>query len=52
MVEGVKVRDSLTDRMFMIVIGILLLTMTAIVLVPLIYVLASSFSSPQAREVA
>lgn len=48
MVDGVKVRDSLTDRMFMIVIGILLLTITAIVLVPLIYVVASSFSSPQA----
>ncbi len=48
MVEGVKVRDSLTDRMFMIVIGILLFTITAIVLVPLIYVVASSFSSPQA----
>jgi putative aldouronate transport system permease protein len=48
MVGGVKVRDSLTDRLFMIVIGILLLTITAIVLVPLIYVVASSFSSPQA----
>jgi putative aldouronate transport system permease protein len=48
MVKGVKVRDSLTDRMFMIVIGILLLTITAIVLIPLIYVVASSFSSPQA----
>ena len=48
MVEGVKVRDSLTDRIFMVVIGILLLTITAIVLVPLIYVVASSFSSPQA----
>ena len=48
MVEGVKVRDSLTDRMFMIAIGILLLTITAIVLIPLIYVVASSFSSPQA----
>lgn len=48
MVDGTKVRDPLVDRMFMIVIGILLLTITAIVLVPLIYVLASSFSSPQA----
>lgn len=48
MVAGAKVRDSLTDRMFMIVIGILLLTITAIVLIPLIYVVASSFSSPQA----
>lgn len=48
MVAGARVRDSLTDRMFMIVIGILLLTITAIVLIPLIYVVASSFSSPQA----
>lgn len=48
MVGESKVRETFTDRMFMAVISILLLTITAIVLVPLIYIVASSFSSPQA----
>lgn len=48
MVSGFKVRETLTDRLFMVVISILLLTITAIVLVPLVYIVASSFSSPQA----
>ena len=42
------IRDSLTDRIFMAVVYLLLIVLTAIVLVPLIYVLASSFSSPRA----
>lgn len=48
MVGESKVRETFTDRMFMAVISILLLTITAIVLVPLIHIVASSFSSPQA----
>lgn len=43
-----RVREPITDRLFMVAVGVLLLTVTAIVLVPLIYILASSFSSPQA----
>lgn len=38
----------LVDRLFIIAIYILLLTFLAIVLLPLIYIVASSFSSPQA----
>lgn len=38
----------LVDRLFVIAIYILLLTFLAIVLLPLIYIVASSFSSPQA----
>lgn len=41
-------RDTLTDRVFRLANGILLITIVAIVLVPLIFILASSFSSPQA----
>lgn len=43
-----RIRDPLVDRAFMVVIGVLLTTITALVLLPLIYVVASSFSSPQA----
>lgn len=43
-----RVREPITDRLFMVAVGVLLLTVTAIVLVPLVYIVASSFSSPQA----
>jgi putative aldouronate transport system permease protein len=43
-----RIKDSGTDRIFMVVVYVLLATFLAIVLVPLLYILASSFSSPGA----
>jgi putative aldouronate transport system permease protein len=43
-----RIRDPLVDRVFMVAIGLLLTAVAAVVLLPLIYILASSFSSPQA----
>jgi putative aldouronate transport system permease protein len=43
-----KIREPLGDRMFMIVVTIMLVVALALVLVPLIYIVASSFSSPAA----
>jgi putative aldouronate transport system permease protein len=43
-----KIREPLGDRMFMIVITLMLVVALALVLVPLIYIVASSFSSPAA----
>lgn len=48
MVSSSNMRDPLTDRLFMLANAILLATIAAIVLVPLLYIVASSFSSPQA----
>lgn len=48
MVKGSEMRDAITDRLFRLANAILLTTIVAIVLVPLIYIVASSFSSPQA----
>jgi putative aldouronate transport system permease protein len=42
------VKDPLVDRMFMLVVYILLVTALVVVLLPLVYILASSFSSPAA----
>ncbi|WP_433558499.1 carbohydrate ABC transporter permease [Pseudonocardia xinjiangensis] len=41
-------RESGVDRIFMIVVYLLLLTFLAVVVVPLLYILASSFSDPNA----
>lgn len=41
-------KETGTDRIFLIVVYILLSTFLAIVLIPLLYILASSFSSPSA----
>lgn len=46
--RSVRIKDPLVDRVFMIAISVLLLTAVAIVLVPLLNILASSFSSPTA----
>lgn len=46
--RSVRIKDPLVDRVFMIAITVLLLTAVAIVLVPLLNILASSFSSPTA----
>lgn len=43
-----RVRDSGVDRLFMACVYLLLITFLAVVLLPLIYILASSFSSPNA----
>ncbi|MEU6789107.1 carbohydrate ABC transporter permease [Nonomuraea angiospora] len=43
-----RVRDSGVDRLFMACVCVLLITFLAVVLLPLIYILASSFSSPNA----
>ncbi|MEV4349502.1 carbohydrate ABC transporter permease [Actinoplanes sp. NPDC049596] len=43
-----KVREPFRDRMFLIVITIMLVVLLALVLFPLIYIVASSFSSPEA----
>jgi len=45
---AVKVREPLGDRIFMIVVRIMLGVALALVLLPLIYIVASSFSSPAA----
>jgi putative aldouronate transport system permease protein len=43
-----RIRDSNVDRVFMIGVYALLLTFLAVVLIPLLHILASSFSSPNA----
>jgi len=45
---AVKVREPFGDRVFMIVVRIMLGVALALVLLPLIYIVASSFSSPAA----
>lgn len=45
---GRHIRESNVDRVFMVGVYLLLLTFLAVVLVPLLYILASSFSSPNA----
>lgn len=45
---GIHVYDSFTDKLYMFVIYILLIFALIVVLVPLIFVVASSFSSPTA----
>jgi ABC-type glycerol-3-phosphate transport system permease component len=43
-----KVREPLGDRMFLIVVRLMLVVALVLVLLPLIYIVASSFSSPAA----
>jgi len=43
-----KIREPYGDRMFLIVVKIMLFVALALVLLPLIYIVASSFSSPAA----
>ena len=43
-----RIREPLGDRMFMLVVTLMLLVALALVLLPLIYIVASSFSSPAA----
>jgi ABC-type glycerol-3-phosphate transport system permease component len=43
-----KIREPFGDRMFLIVVTLMLLVALAVVLLPLIYIVASSFSSPAA----
>jgi putative aldouronate transport system permease protein len=43
-----RIRESRTDRMFMFCVYLLLAVFLLVVLVPLLYIVASSFSSPQA----
>ncbi|MFI7135506.1 carbohydrate ABC transporter permease [Nonomuraea sp. NPDC050153] len=43
-----RVRDSRVDRLFMVAVHVLLVTFLAVVLVPLIYIVASSLSSADA----
>jgi len=43
-----RIRDSRTDRVFMLCVYLLLTVFLAVVLLPLIYIVASSFSSPEA----
>ncbi|XVV09932.1 carbohydrate ABC transporter permease [Actinoplanes sp. CA-131856] len=46
--KPVKVREPFSDRMFLIVVTLMLCVLLALVLLPLIYIVASSFSSPAA----
>jgi putative aldouronate transport system permease protein len=46
--RGRRMRESSVDRIFLIVVYLLLLTFLAVVLVPLLYIVASSFSDPTA----
>jgi putative aldouronate transport system permease protein len=46
--RATRVKDPLVDRVFMVGVYILLLTATAVIVVPLLNILASSFSSPAA----
>ena len=46
--EPHQIKEPATDRIFLFCIYVLLVVFLAIVLLPLLYVLASSFSSPQA----
>ncbi|MFC5830651.1 carbohydrate ABC transporter permease [Nonomuraea insulae] len=48
MKQGRKVKNTGIDRVFMFAVYALLLTFLAVVLLPLIYILSSSFSSPNA----
>ncbi|TDD27757.1 carbohydrate ABC transporter permease [Kribbella turkmenica] len=43
-----RIRESRTDRMFMFCVYLLLTVFLAVVLLPLLYIVASSFSSPEA----
>ena len=43
-----RIRESRTDRMFMVCVYLLLTVFLAVVLLPLLYIVASSFSSPEA----
>ncbi|MEU8819768.1 carbohydrate ABC transporter permease [Actinoplanes sp. NPDC048796] len=43
-----KVREPFSDRIFLIVVTLMLVVLLALVLLPLIYIVASSFSSPEA----
>ena len=43
-----RIQDSRTDRMFMFCVYLLLTVLLAVVLLPLAYIVASSFSSPEA----
>ncbi len=43
-----RIRDSRTDRIFMFCVYLLLTVFLAVVLLPLLYIVASSFSSPEA----
>ncbi|GAB2598525.1 carbohydrate ABC transporter permease [Pseudactinotalea suaedae] len=43
-----KVRESLVDRLFLVGVYALLITFLLVVLLPLLYIVASSFSSPAA----
>jgi putative aldouronate transport system permease protein len=43
-----RIRDSRTDRVFMFCVYLLLAVFLVVVLLPLIYIVASSFSSPEA----
>ncbi|MFC7787570.1 carbohydrate ABC transporter permease [Microbacterium sp. MAHUQ-60] len=43
-----RIKDPLVDRLFMIAVYVLLVTFLLVVLLPLMYIVASSFSSPLA----
>jgi putative aldouronate transport system permease protein len=43
-----RIRESRTDRMFMLCVYLLLTVFLAVVVLPLLYIVASSFSSPEA----
>ncbi|MEV0286452.1 carbohydrate ABC transporter permease [Kribbella sp. NPDC050820] len=43
-----RIQESRTDRMFMFCVYLLLIVFLAVVLLPLLYIVASSFSSPEA----
>ncbi|HTI27531.1 MAG TPA: hypothetical protein VL652_41490, partial [Kutzneria sp.] len=43
-----KVREPFRDRVFLVVVTIMLTVLLALVLLPLIYIVASSFSSASA----
>ena len=43
-----RIRESRTDRMFTVCVYLLLTVFLAVVLLPLLYIVASSFSSPEA----
>jgi putative aldouronate transport system permease protein len=47
-VRGRRMRETSVDRVFLTVVYLLLLTFLGVVLVPLLYILASSFSDPAA----
>ncbi|MEQ4721769.1 carbohydrate ABC transporter permease [Nonomuraea sp. B19D2] len=46
--RSTRVKDSGVDRLFMVCVYVLLVTFLAVVLLPLIYIVASSLSSPNA----